>query len=169
MKNRSLFIMCSPLIVFVFVSACLFLSLDSEPPSPTATQIPPKSKLPPETKIPKIISTLISYATVYPVSGNQYWISAYEDPISGPSSWVPIYNLPGELFSDPAIALIDFIPDATLVTLIGVQDEYCYVEGFGPSSEVFPALPVEGWLTCDLLLTHKPTPLPTRNLTPQRP
>ncbi|MBA7647462.1 hypothetical protein ES703_55234 [subsurface metagenome] len=139
MKKRSFFIICAALIVGFFISACLFLSPDPEPSSPTATQI----------------SDLNLYL------GNQFWLSAYDDPWSGPSSWVPIYNLPGESFSNPAVAPIDFIPDATLVTLIWAKDEYCYVEGFGPSIEGFPGGPVAGWLSCDLLLTYEPTPIPT--------
>ncbi|MBA7539596.1 hypothetical protein ES705_31876 [subsurface metagenome] len=169
MNKRSFFIIVAALIVVFSISSCSFLSPDSEPPSPIATQIPPKSKLPPETKIPEKIQTLISYATVYPFPGPTYWISSYWDPWLGPSEWVPIYNLPGEFLSNPSVAIIDYIPDATLVELIGVKDEYCYVEGFAHSIEGIPDVPFEGWLNCDFLLTYKPTPIPTLNLTPQRP
>lgn len=103
------------------------------------------------------------------VPGNQYWTAAYDDPWSGPSSWVPLSNKPSDDWNDPAVALIDFLPDAAPVTLIGVQDAWCYVEGIGISFEFAAGVHVEGWLRCDVLLTYEPTPLPTPNLTPERP
>jgi len=103
------------------------------------------------------------------VAGNQYWTAAYDDPWSGPSPWVPLSNKPSDDWTDPAVAIVDFLSDASLVMLVGTQDGWCYVEGTGLAIEGIPGVHVEGWLRCDSLLTYKPTPLPTVDLTTERP
>lgn len=98
--------------------------------------------------------------------GGQYWTSAYWDPWSGPSSWVDLLNKPSDDWSDPSVTIVGVLSDASPVTLIGIRADWCLVGG---TEELFLRRYVEGWMHCDILLSYKPTPLPTPNLTPERP
>jgi len=70
----------------------------------------------------------------------------------------------GDISNDPSLAIVGVLLDVSPVTLIGAQDGWCYVEGTDPAGHH-----VEGWMHCDILLSYKTTPLPTPNLTPERP
>lgn len=96
--------------------------------------------------------------------GARYWTSAYEDPLLGISHIVPIFNKPSDDFNDPTVTVLDFLQDATPLTLIGMQSDWCYVKALSLIGQS-----VEGWLRCKQLLEYQPTPLPTPNLTPQAP
>jgi len=111
------------------------------------------------------------------VVGQTYWVGAVLPPEGFLSGLVIrdalIYNKPGSSLSDPSIAIVADVPDATALTLSGIQDEYCYVEG-----EYFPlrdtgitdySQKADGWIDCSRLLDYEPTPYPTPNLTPQQP
>lgn len=91
------------------------------------------------------------------IVGEIYWTSAMrflgEDWI-----WTPLYSIPG------GEVTYDSLKDATPVLLIGIQDEWCYVEAMNDWGRE-----VEGWLLCRSLLNYQPTPIPTPNLTPKRP
>jgi len=100
--------------------------------------------------------------------GQTYWIGALLPPPGLPAGLrIPnadLYNKPGTSLSDPSVTIVAVLGDATPVKLGGIRNEWCYVEGtdeFGKH--------VEGWLRCDRLLDYKPTPVPTLNLTPQKP
>ena len=48
--------------------------------------------------------------------------------------------------------------------MTGSRDGWCYVE----TTNIFGRR-VEGWLECNRLLDYEPTPIPTPNLTPEKP
>ena len=109
--------------------------------------------------------------------GQTYWVNAVLPPEGLLSGLVDrhalIYNKPGSSLSDPSITIVADVPDATALTLAGVQDGYCYVEG-----EYFPLKEfgitdykqkADGWIDCGRLLDYEPTPYPTPDRTPQPP
>lgn len=102
------------------------------------------------------------------VVGETYWIGALLPPPGVPAGLMmrdaDLYNKPGGSISDPSVTIIAVLRDATQVKLIGIRDEWCYVEGANESGRH-----VEGWLRCNRLLDYKPTPVPTPNRTPQKP
>lgn len=98
--------------------------------------------------------------------GGQYWTSACSDPWGGLSSWVDLSNKPSDNWSDPSVTIVGVLSDASPVTMIGIRADWCLVGG---TEELFLRRYVEGWLKCSRLLSYKPTPLPTPNLTPERP
>jgi hypothetical protein len=75
-----------------------------------------------------------------------------------------LYNKPGNSISDPTVTIVAVIGEATVVKLVGMQEEWCYIEATNQFGQG-----VEGWLRCDRLLDYEPTPFPTPDLTPQRP
>jgi hypothetical protein len=104
--------------------------------------------------------------------GRTYWIGAFIPPPGIPSglviSNIYVYNKPGNSLTDPSVTIVAVLPDSTEVTLIGLQDEWCFIEGLYSLFEDYQKN-VEGWIDCDRLLDYKPTPYPTPNLTPERP
>ena len=98
--------------------------------------------------------------------GGQYWTSADLSPWGAPSSWVDLINKPSDDFTDPSVAIVGILSDASPVTLIGIRDDWCLVGG---TEELFQHLYVEGWLKCSRLLSYEPTPLPTIDMTPESP
>jgi hypothetical protein len=102
------------------------------------------------------------------VIGKTYWIGALVPPAGLPAGLVipnvQLFNKPGSTISDPSVTIVAILDDATPVKLTGIRDEWCYIKAtdqFGKQ--------VEGWLDCDRLLGYKPTPIPTPNLTPEKP
>lgn len=94
------------------------------------------------------------------VKGNLYWVAA-------PSPWdrvVDLYTKPAEGWFDLEQHLCAVIRDATRVTFVARDGPWCYIECLGCNPR-----PKEGWLRCNLLLDYEPTPVPTPNITPQRP
>jgi len=109
-------------------------------------------------------------------AGNEYWIEAIIPRNSLFSGLVvtnaTIYNKPGNILSDPSITIIAFIPDATKVTLLRQQGNWCYVSGkYSPLREygINTIETFEGWMDCSQLINYEPTPYPTPNRTPQPP
>jgi hypothetical protein len=101
-------------------------------------------------------------------TGKTYWIGALIPPAGVPEGLVIRYailqNKPGSSINDPTITVIRFLDDATPVKLTGIRDEWCYIEALDQFGKQ-----VEGWLECNRLLDYEPTPVPTPNLTPERP
>ena len=102
------------------------------------------------------------------VVGETYWIGALLPPPGLPAGLVMpsanLYNKPGSSISDPSVTIVAVLDDTTPVKLTGIRDEWCYVEATNQLGQH-----VEGWLRCDRLLDYEPTPVPTPNLTPEKP
>lgn len=102
------------------------------------------------------------------VVGETYWIGALQPPggiLEGlTTTYAIVNNKPGSSLDDPGITIVGILQDATPVTLIGIENEFCYIEATNEFNS-----PVEGWLSCSRLLDYQPTPFPTPNLTPERP
>jgi len=102
------------------------------------------------------------------VVGETYWIGAIVPPPGLPAGLVVRYanlqNKPGSTIKDPGVTIVAMLDDATEVKLTGIRDDWCYVE----TSNEF-GRHVEGWLECNRLLDYRPTPVPTPNLTPEKP
>ncbi len=100
--------------------------------------------------------------------GKTYWIGALMPPAGVLEGLVirdvTLQNKPGSTISDPSITVTGFLGDATPVKLTGTRDEWCYIEALNQFGKQ-----VEGWLQCNRLLDYEPTPMPTPNLTPERP
>jgi hypothetical protein len=107
------------------------------------------------------------------VIGHTYWVGALLPPAGLPSGLVlrdvDVFNKPGSSLSDPSITIVDVVPDATPLTLAGMQDSYCYIEGEYRSPVTDNVRQVQGWIDCGRLLDYQPTPYPTPNRTPQQP
>ncbi|HEY9153271.1 MAG TPA: hypothetical protein VIN60_10330 [Anaerolineales bacterium] len=120
------------------------------------------------------------------VIGHDYWVSALIPPLGMPAGLVlryaELFNKPGNPINDPSVTLTAMIPDATELTLVATQQNWCYVRGtynFMQGINI-PTLappmptpdftkPFEGWMECNRLLDYAPTPYPTPNSTPQPP
>jgi len=102
------------------------------------------------------------------VIGETYWTGAIMPPRGLPAGlvmrWTDLQNKPGSTIKDPSVTIITMLDDATRVELTGIRDGWCYVE----TTNMF-GRPVEGWLKCNRLLDYRPTPIPTPNLTPEKP
>jgi hypothetical protein len=103
--------------------------------------------------------------TISLIAGNTYLISGISADIAPPlgSRFATLFNKPAPSNRDPSATVVGALHDATPVKLIGVQDDWCYVEGTDNG------IHLEGWLRCNQLLDNRPTPIPTLNRTPQRP
>ena len=102
------------------------------------------------------------------IVGETYWTGAIAPPPGLPAGlvvrWTDLQNKPGSVIGDLDVTIIAVLGDATEVELSGIRDGWCYVE----ASNEF-GRHVEGWLQCDRLLDYEPTPIPTPNLTPEKP
>lgn len=100
--------------------------------------------------------------------GETYWIGALLPSPGLPAGLImrsaDLYNKPGSSITDPSVTIVAVLEDATPVKLIGIRDEWCYVEAADELGQH-----VEGWLRCSRLLDYEPTPVPTPNLTPEKP
>jgi len=111
------------------------------------------------------------------VVGQTYWVNGVEPEgflIQGmPNEWTTLYNKPSDDVSDSTVTWLFFIPAGEPVRVDGVEGRFCYVVGEDP--EAMAKVPFDGecffdgWMECKYLLSFQPTPLPTPNLTPQRP
>jgi len=95
------------------------------------------------------------------IVGETYWTGA---PAGLVVRWTDLQNKPGSVIGDLDVTIIAVLGDATEVELSGIRDGWCYVEAPNEFGR-----PVEGWLKCNRLLDYRPTPIPTPNLTPEKP